>query len=342
MPIKGLTDRAVAFPQIGSIRKGAAKDPTKNQPGSDLKYFRIDLDESEKEALARLVKKYGDKPNDIAIIMPFDTIDQVWDAWREAYTAGALIHRCDGEYVQYAINPTTGERIVTNGVDANGQRVKCNLKDNQNRSARCKPTGRLNVVIPELERLAYLVVHTTSIHDILNISRQLDAIKSINGGHIAGIPLVLRRRAVKISTPSGDNGKRARREKWLISIEADPSWVSAKIGAMKLAVMPSADLLKIEAPDSGPDLGRLDEYDDTESEDEQDSEAGEIIEETESEVVTWPTSGQDYIDWCKKYNFSPADCKNALGAPASEWVKTNAGGYEHAAKTISAFMAKPA
>lgn len=336
MPIIGLTDRAVAFPQIGSIRKGAAKDPAKNQPGSDLHHFRIDLDEQEKEAAATLLKMYGDKPNDIAIIMPFDTIEQTWDAWREAYTAGALIHRCDGEYVQYEIDPKTGESIVRNGLDANGQRVKCALKSSPNKVNRCKPTGRLNVVIPALARLAYLVVHTTSIHDILNISRQLDAIRNINNGHIAGIPLLLRRRPVEISTPSGIDGKRARREKWLISIEADPKWVAAKISAMNAAALPNPAMLQITSPSTGPDLGSLTEYEDTEVEDETE----EVVEgETETAL---PLSGQEFMDWIKTSKISGKDVHSALGESVSEWISHNKGGYPMAAKTVAAFLQKPA
>ena len=285
MPIKGLTDRGLAFPQIGNIRKGGKKiqatDKATGKPrfndrgepvmiqGPDLQYFRMDFDERETEAIEKFNALYPNgQPTSINIILPFDDIERVWNPWREAYTAGALIHRCDGEYVNYAINPATGERVVMNWANAQGERVKCNIQNAVNKQQRCKPTGRLTVIVPELERLAYLVVHTTSIHDIGNISDQLAAIREMNGGHIAGIPLILRRRPVEISTPSSENGKRARREKWLISIEADPQWVSAKIGAMKSAALPNANRLQIAAPLAGPEW----------SEPEDDEDEPEVIE----------------------------------------------------------------
>lgn len=277
MPIKGLTDRGLAFPQIGSIRKGAAKDPAANRPGADLQYFRMDFDEREVEAFKKFNALYPNgKPTAIRIVLPFDEIERVWNPWREAYASGALLHRCNGEYVNYAINPQTGERVVMNGADVNGQPVKCTLQNNPDKTKRCKPTGRLMVIVPELERMAYLVVHTTSIHDIGNISDQLAAIREINGGHIAGIPLILKRRPVKISTPGGKDGKRARFEKWLISIEPDPEWVSAKIAAMNKAALPSADRLQLAAPVSGPEWT---EAEDDEGDDE-DTEniSGEVIE----------------------------------------------------------------
>jgi hypothetical protein len=166
-------------------------------------------------------------------VLPFDEIGRCWEAWREAYTAGALIHRCDGEIVQYAINPKTGEKIVVNGIGPDGRPVRCKGKPDG-----CRPVGRLRVIVPELQRLAYLVVMTTSIHDIINISEQLQGIASMNGGRLAGIPLVLRRRPKEISTPSGEAGKRARRKKYLVSIEADPEWVKAKLGAMHRSALP--------------------------------------------------------------------------------------------------------
>lgn len=305
MPIKGLTDRGVAFPQIGNIRKGGKKvqiiDKATGKPrvnergepvmmqGPDLAYFRVEFDEREVKAIARFNQLYPDgKPTALTILLPFDQIERVWNPWREAYTADALLHRCDGEYINYSINPATGEIVIKNGLDANGQPVKCNLQNDPNKAKRCKPTGRLHVIIPELERLAYLVVHTTSIHDIANISDQLAAIREMNGGHIVGIPLILRRRPIEISTPSGENGKRARRVKSLISIEADPEWVARKIGQMRLAAMPQ--LAQITAPvDAGPSLAALSEYDDDEDDEaiEEPIIDGEVTSENTEAAKDW-------------------------------------------------------
>lgn len=292
MPIKGLTDRGVAFPQIGNIRKGARKET--NKPGADLPYFRIDFDEREVEAIAKFNTLYPDgKPTDIVIILPFDDIERVWHAWREAYTAGALQHRCDGEHVNYAINPQTGEIVVKNWLDGKGNQVKCERQYLDNKTLRCKPTGRLHVIIPQLERLAYLVVHTTSIHDIGNISDQLAAIREMNGGHIAGIPLVLRRRPVEISTPSGTNGQRARRVKYLISIEADPEWVKSKLSAMRAAALPQIGKLpQIQAPISGPEWTEVGDDDD---EDEP------IEAEPVAPTETPKTSEPDEMSWEAMY-----------------------------------------
>lgn len=280
MPIRGLTDREEgAFPQIGVIRKGAPKQ--QNAPGKDLPYFRVEFDDKEIEAAQDFVSRFTNAPTDITIMLPFNEIDRCWEAWRETYVAGAMIHRCDGEYVRYAINAKTGEKLVLNGLSlADGRPVACKGKPDG-----CKPVGRLRVIIPELQRLAYLVVITTSIHDIINISNQLKAIAQMTNGRIAGIPLVLRRRPKKISTPSGENGKRARREKWLISIEADPEWVRAQLAKMHHDALPGnglGDAKQISAPvyqlqsNGGPEwTGDFDDEDE-----------GEESETVEGEVAT--------------------------------------------------------
>lgn len=344
MPIKGLTDRGLSFPTIGHIRKGAAKDPTKNQPGSDLQYFRMDFDEREVKAIAKFNELYPNgHPTDILVILPFDSIERVWNPWREAYTAGALQHRCDGEFVNYAIDQA-GNVVVSNWVNSKGERVKCTLKDNPSKQLRCKPTGRLQVIVPQLERLAYLTLHTTSIHDIGNISDQLAAIRDMNGGHISGIPLILRRRPVKISTPTPE-GKRARRVKWLISIEADPEWVAKKISAMKQAALPSTVIERqIAAPESSLEWTEIEgaEEDEDEVIDDvagEDTPAGfveDVVEPSEQSGMPLPASGQEFFDWHTKMKISVRDVNGILGQPVQAYAKSTGKTYQQIAQEIIA------
>lgn len=274
MPIKGLTDRGSAFPEIGSIRKGAAKSA--NAPGKDLSYFRVEFDEKEPEAAATFKAKYGNEPAEITIMLPFNEIDRMWDAWYEAYTAGRLVARSDGEKFIYLVDPQTGEQVVTGGLPFTAHRELVGSYQKQGGGTepiKCKPTGRLKIVIPELQRLAYLTVHTTSIHDIANISSQLEAIQRINGGHLAGIPLVLRRRPKKISMPMA-GGKRARVTKYMLSIEADPEWVKRKLTQLKtdalpgngLALLPPAQQQPEPEIEDAPDYEDFDEDEITEAE----------------------------------------------------------------------------
>lgn len=245
MPIKGLTDRGLALPEIGQIRKGAKKEP--NKPGADLAYFRVEFDEQEKTAAANFKEVYKEQyekfggPPYIRIILPFNEIERMWDAWKEAYTAGRLVARSDGEFIAYQLDKD-GEIVVKNWLDKSGNKVPYPQdgiagQDYQNKPVKFKNTARLKVIVPELSRAAYLTVITSSTHDIGNISDQLAAFKELNNGQLAGIPFILRRRPKMISTP-GENGQRVRRKKSLISIEADPEWVKAKLGALQIAALP--------------------------------------------------------------------------------------------------------
>ncbi len=106
MPIKHLTDRGLAFPQIGVIRKGSPKQKRQNPDGSeysiqgkDLKFFRVLFDEAETQAQKAFVEKYGNEPVFMNATFPFNEIDRVWSAWLEAYTSNRLIARSDGEEV---------------------------------------------------------------------------------------------------------------------------------------------------------------------------------------------------------------------------------------------------
>ncbi len=238
MPIKGLSDRGLSFPEIGQIRKGAKK--TEKRPGKDLQWFRVEFDEQEQETAGKFHQRYGDKPDEINIILPFDEIERCWDAWLEAYTAGRMVARSDGEKFTYLIDTETGEIIVKGGEPHTPYKEDMSVgKDYQDKPVYCKPVGRLKVLVPELARAAYLTVMTSSVHDIANISAQLEAFKKLNGGVIKGIPLVLRRRPKKISVPNPKKkGQRMRMEKWMLSIEADPVWVRAKLAEVKHLALP--------------------------------------------------------------------------------------------------------
>jgi len=253
MSIKGITDRPASFPEIGAIRKGAPKG--ERQPGKDLTYFRVEFDEREAASAAVFAAKYGETPDELNILLPFNEVDRNFDAWREAYLAGAMLHRCNGEYIQYEIDHATGEKLVIGGVPekkCNGRIPVTSYTNSKGKIEQvyCRPVGRLKVLIPELQRLAFLTVHTTSIHDCIFLSSQLAGLYALNGGRLAGIPLKLRRRPMEISTPSGENGKRARRKKWLLSIEADPKWVKAGLLELKRSALPGngLELPQIEAP----------------------------------------------------------------------------------------------
>lgn len=219
MPIKGLTDNGAAFPRIGELRKGGVKSDPK-RPGPDLDYFRFTSSVPGVEN--RFGSIYGKEPQSVNVFLPYHTTEENFEAWKEAWVAGGLQHRCDGEFVT----------VTQQG----GQYVKLPHGKMQCPGG-CKQVGRLKIIIPELGRLAYVVALTTSIWDISEVHSNLAAYEALRGS-LQGIPFVLSRVPRMISVP-GTDGKRVRREKWLWHIEADAHWVSAQLGVMQRQALPS-------------------------------------------------------------------------------------------------------
>jgi hypothetical protein len=249
MPIKGLTDRGLAFPVIGQIRKGAPKG--EKAPGKDLDYFRVVFDEEEGDAQAKFVQVYTAQPKEINILLPFNDLDRMWSAWLEAYTAGQMVARSDGAIVTYRKDTKTGELAVFGGVNVKTGEIEKYTEglaagwDYQSKPVYYKAVGRLKLIVPELMRAAYLLLLTSSKFDIMHISEQLLAYQELTNGNMAGVPFTLRRRPVKISVPMGtreEPGKRTRMVKHLLSIEIAPHWVERKLFQLSQSALPTGEI----------------------------------------------------------------------------------------------------
>lgn len=226
MPIIGLTDRPASFPQIGQLRKGSAK-PSQGGYGKDLKYFRFTSQDA--AALAAFEQAYGAEPATVEIYLPYKTTAQNFEAWREAWRAGGMMHRCDGQTC-----------VLWRRDDGSYSREPKPCPGD------CKQVGRLMVIIPALKRFAYVTVLTSSIHDIIELNENLLAMEALRGT-LQGVPMILSRKPKTISMP-GEDGKRRRVEKWLLSIEANPGWVALQLQAME------RQALGMAAPEQRPAL----------------------------------------------------------------------------------------
>lgn len=234
MPIARFASVEASFVRCGTLRKGGEKT-SKTQPGPDLDYLRFDpIDDATGAAFEDV---YGKQPQAVNVFLPYRTTDENFSYWQEAYSASQLLHRCDGEYCYE--RDTSGALGKTTKPCPGG----------------CKEVGRLTVIIPELKRFAYVTVLTSSKNDIARLLAQLQAVEMLRSD-LRGIPFVLRRTKVSISTPSGSNGQRARRDKWLLSIEVAPVWAAAQLQLMSAQAMPLLNISHDEqhylaAPDTG-------------------------------------------------------------------------------------------
>lgn len=263
MPIIGLTNRPPSFPCIGTLRKGAPKP--ERGPGRDLSYFRFDTDDE--RAAQMFTTAYGNEPRQINVYLPFSSTDQNFQAWRESWTASKLNHRCDGEVCYtYAAD---GQLVPTS--------TPCpDLGKPDTDRNRCKQVGRLQVILPALERFAYVTVLTSSLHDIIALSEQLAAIEVLRGS-LQGIPMVLSRNEREISMPKPD-GTRVRVSKWMLAIEVAPEWAALQLQSMQRQALglPAPAIRALPA-------GRI-----------IDAESGEIIEEMAPDAPEPELARYDY------------------------------------------------
>ena len=223
--IKGLTtDRAAQFPRIGTLRKGGEKP--ERGPGRDLDHFRFDTEDA--RAAAMFEAAYGKQPRRVNVYLPYATTDGNFQAWQESWTASTLNHRCDGE-TTYTYGDD-GHLVSTGQPCPDLQKLATDRN-------RCKQVGRLQVIIPELERFAYVTVLTSSKHDIIALSEQLMAIEALRKGDMRGIPLALSRNEREIAMTDPRDGSRKRVTKWMLAIEVAPEWAAMQLEAMRRAAL---------------------------------------------------------------------------------------------------------
>jgi len=253
MPIS-TTRQAAAFPEVAVIRKGAPKGRMMKNGreietlGADLQNkFRVVFHPGVDQTLVDgFTTAYGSQqPTAIRAVLPFRQALANWEAWNEAYSAGRLIARADGDHYIVKRSPTSGEYEVIGGEPFTpwhpGDFIAYE-KGGREYTLKFKPTGRLRLFLPyTIQETATRIVHftlkTTSYYDCLNIEANLLAVQGIadvlNGGNCAGVPILITRRETDISRSMAD-GSAQRVKKWLIYIEVDPEWTATMMNRLRL------------------------------------------------------------------------------------------------------------
>lgn len=258
MPIKGLQTDQPGLPRAGIIRLGYRKISEKTG-----KEYPVEADHFVLTDAPGLAEALGtDRPTELEIFFPFDDINLVFPAYMQHWIASALVCRGDGEQIIYAINPQTGQATVRDGVALvdhiegkqtykAGAAMACPGTDRNlyPKCEKCKPNAMLIVLLRNVPRLAYYQIATTSIHNIVELTQQLntclDNLENITGQRrLTGVPFILKRITREISAPKTDRAGnptgRQRVKKHLLSLEIDPDWVMRMFKAQRQLADPMA------------------------------------------------------------------------------------------------------
>jgi hypothetical protein len=252
MAIKGKTDikaipLEVAPDAVGRVWKGSKSTGQggSKRPGSDLKNkFRLELPQS---CHGAFISAYGSlEPEQIRIYLPYQSTDENFETWNEAYTTKGLSHRCDGERI---IHEMVEVDTYRGGLKYKRPcRMDCDRPCNKPQGAdicdKCVSQGRLKFYVRELFSLTGLtgiyMQSITGINDVLGITQQLRSIEAEYGGlrdspvqspsTMNRLPLVMSRYRKEISRPMISEGQysggRSRGDTYPILISIDGDWLA--------------------------------------------------------------------------------------------------------------------
>jgi hypothetical protein len=196
-----------------------------------------------------------DKPTSLNIYFPFDTVDENFPAFMQSWVSSSLVCRGDSEKILHAIELVTGKPTVKDGLALRdfteekkeyvaGEFMPCpGLERNlYKKCERCKPNAMLLVILRDVPRLAYWQISTTSIHNIRNLTKQLNYVRNVvndltGSPKLSGVPFILNRVKRMVSVPKTDNhgnaNGRQRVEKWFIELEIDPDWIRRMLQGLR-------------------------------------------------------------------------------------------------------------
>lgn len=201
MPIRGLTDTytpGAGLPLVGRLYKGDVK-PDEKRPGKDLDYFRVEFGPQYAGLRELWNSLYGQHPVEFQpVYFAGHTAAETFSTWQEEWGSAGLKVRCDGE-----------KQVLW--YDDAARKFQHDRLPCRQPQCRCKPTGRLHLLLPEFIELSgvlgYMTLTTHSLYDILAVDRYLkdiERLQTIQGNTLAGVPFVLGRAKREVSVTTKD------------------------------------------------------------------------------------------------------------------------------------------
>lgn len=247
--------RAAKLPTIGKLYKGSPKRKDaqgREIQGIDLDYFRFEAigEPDRKAAIASAFRAaYGDEPTAIKFYVLADAPEQALDAWFWEFGKAKAKTKCDGETIAGWADPQTQQWRT--------DPLPCRRIAGETHCAACKPSAKMELMIPELWGAGFMGVvefHITSFaYDYPTMLGNLEAIAQSQrffGKTLAYTPMQLCRakRSVSVSYPDKSNPSKripATSEKSLCYITQPPEYVKRLVAAIRGGSEPPHSLLGV-------------------------------------------------------------------------------------------------
>ena len=190
--IPGISDVA-RLPRLGKIRLGAKK---KNANGKE---YPTALDHFNLKDVPWVEEVYGEKCKELDIMFPVENTEVFFPQALKAYRASGLFCRCDDGQTATRVFVEKDGQGKKHLADSNHSvkegemfELPCQYQDcPYTLNKMCKPIGRLQFLLPGVERFGCYEISTTSWNSMVSVNNYINAIKG-SAGRISNIPLKLR------------------------------------------------------------------------------------------------------------------------------------------------------
>ena len=175
--------------EVGKIKIGGKGEERTSRNGNKFrmpeKYDHFVITTNHRDADGKLIpdaeimKQLGDKPRELDVFLLFDDIELNFPHKLSYYEGKNEICSGDGE---------TALRV-----DSNGEKQSCECPCELLKARKCKPSGRLSVILANAPTAGGVYVFRThGWNSVQNIKFAMEFVQSFTGGILAGIPFKLK------------------------------------------------------------------------------------------------------------------------------------------------------